>query len=826
MTGHCHEQRPELISSTSGRALISEAGALYVNRQYFNGFCWISISKDEGKAEFQAWRYEDDNARNVFEPATNIAPGGKFTVALNSADEITRFLSVEAACRALKPILEELANEQMLSHFAETSAPKTFSELYVPTHIKDKSQYSKSADTQANELSEDQIVSSSMPYVIYGPRESGKTTFALRLCLRAVEECKHIPLYVDLAKITAGSAYIERAIKRFAGAAFGSFDYSADVKNGKLLIVFDNFAIPQLNPQSRQRKIEMVQEFIRKHPNNRYVLFADESPSEASRLEKRIHLEFDHSSAFIQPLKRSGIRELTKKWLEPTGLHSTKNVKAVLDKIRAFNLPGTAQVVSMVLWTIERERSVGPVNEATLLQRFVEANLNRSDPADLERGTIDFVIKEAFLSSLAQRMKGSDQQYVAKNSVLADAIEFFSARSWKYDASAFVEGLIANGTLIQTADAEAQELSFRFRCLSEYFTAKHLQNSPELVAELFKQDGYLGYIREIDIMTGLTRDNAEILETLLTRVTDLETKFNLSEGLPNFRNSSIKFPQAQAFSEALAKDVQGADATDAEMNIIIDEIDDLIIFPENNESKVAAARSPLSDYLGSLLLLSKIVRNNELVDNEALKLLAVNKAIEGWCFFSMEGWNTFDRLSRGEGPEAVQERFNKLDEKEKSSLEFAAKCVMSAIVSAMAQDAIGTDKLLVVLNKSYDDTDGALILKRLILIQVLLYLGFASDRCPPETIRKAKEFIRDTKHDATLMLLTLWVFGTYMSPFLGIQNRRLLEDLMTDVLVAQAGGKPTSSQQRNHMKTLLLPRLQKLRGKSEIAQDIEGDEDE
>jgi predicted MPP superfamily phosphohydrolase len=254
MTGHCHEQRPELVIATSGRAVISESGALYLKRDYFNGFCWISFLKTEGRADFKIWRYEDENARNSFEPATNVVPNGSYSIQLSTPEEITRFLGVETACNALKPVLEELADEQMLSHFADTAAPKAFSELYVPAHVRDRSQYEQNSDTKSVEISEQEILSSPTPYVIYGPRESGKTTFALRLCLRSVDECEKIPLYVNLANVKAGTNSIERAIKRFSGTAFNSFDLANDLDRGNLRIVFDSFAIPQANAQSRQRK--------------------------------------------------------------------------------------------------------------------------------------------------------------------------------------------------------------------------------------------------------------------------------------------------------------------------------------------------------------------------------------------------------------------------------------------------------------------------------------------------------------------------------------------------------------------------------------------
>ena len=48
---------------------------------------------------------------------------------------------------------------------------------------------------------------------------------------------------------------------------------------------------------------------------------------------------------------------LIRRWLEPAGLHSNKNVEAVLSKLDSLNLPKTAHVVSMVLWTVERRKT-------------------------------------------------------------------------------------------------------------------------------------------------------------------------------------------------------------------------------------------------------------------------------------------------------------------------------------------------------------------------------------------------------------------------------------------------------------------------------------
>ena len=132
----------------------------------------------------------------------------------------------------------------------------------------------------------------------------------------------------------------------------------------------------------------MVDGFIKVYPRNKYIVLSDQDQVATVKAGIPENIETEHTDLFIHPMKRAGIRELTRRWLEPAGLHSNKNVEAVLSKLDSFNLPKTAHVVSMVLWTVEKEDTLGQLNEASLLQRFVEANLNRSNPTDLGSGPI------------------------------------------------------------------------------------------------------------------------------------------------------------------------------------------------------------------------------------------------------------------------------------------------------------------------------------------------------------------------------------------------------------------------------------------------------
>ena len=167
-----------------------------------------------------------------------------------------------------------------------------------------------------------------------------------------------------------------RAIKRFMGAA--SIELERHLQQGDFLIVIDNFSNRQRDARTFKRKTDMITKFISTYSANHFILFSDESEPVSAKVEKVAKFEFTHKSLYVQPLQRRSIRELTKRWLGPTGLDTPTNVKAVLDKLVAFNLPRTAHVVSMVLWTLEKEKGTGQSKVKRLYAGgFVEANLNR-----------------------------------------------------------------------------------------------------------------------------------------------------------------------------------------------------------------------------------------------------------------------------------------------------------------------------------------------------------------------------------------------------------------------------------------------------------------
>jgi predicted MPP superfamily phosphohydrolase len=119
LCGHTHRQGPEWQETPMGRAAISEGGALYVSRRWFNGYCLIQLDKQQQRCEFTVRRYEDEPKN--FGPASNVAKDGRFLVRLRGAEDLQSYVSIENILQQLRPFWEDKAQEHILASYAGQS---------------------------------------------------------------------------------------------------------------------------------------------------------------------------------------------------------------------------------------------------------------------------------------------------------------------------------------------------------------------------------------------------------------------------------------------------------------------------------------------------------------------------------------------------------------------------------------------------------------------------------------------------------------------------------------------------------------------------------
>jgi hypothetical protein len=800
LTGHMHRSKPESVRNPLGQAVTSEGGALYVSRTYFNGYCVVRIDRQANTAKFFIRRYED--TRTCFEPATNVAAEGEFVAELASTEAARRLARLSITLQALRPVIHELASEKLVTPESDDMRWSNFSSVYVTIRLSDRSFFERaSSDTMAKvgRISEADILNCVAPVVVRGSRETGKTVLGLKLCLDACEGLKpdvKIPVFIDLALMRAGTEYIERKTREFLGRAESPLKVSDYLRDGALFFVFDNFAIRERNKQGRERKIKMVAEFIRRYPSNKFVLLSDMNEADSVGLSEPEDFGFDHTVYYIDALGRTEIRQFGRCWLEPLGMYSEALVNSVERKLATYHLPRTPQVLAIIFWTIGKEGSLGTINEATLLERFIEACLNKSNLREVERGSLDYRIKETFLSHLADDLSLREIPVIPKNELLQFAIEFFQKRSWPSDSAIFVQDLISSGILSESyLEGGSIEVTFRYRCLREFFFARYMIDNQDRFDGIVESAEIVDFDRELDLLTGLLRTDKGIIQRLTARVKELSLQFDSTAVEEAFRSLRFRtFDPLKHISETVETFAK-TPLTDADADGLAGEGPAPATTELADRARIRRVRpssQPASEFLYTALLLSRIVRNSELLPDAESKLNGVSAASEAWTTLTGLGIRLFDLLHDDNGAEDSAPAFREMSETERSQLERTLKCSLPVLGAFAFYLAMGSRLLGEVLEGALkifpDRADGRRFMLTCVLLNMTFLDGYENDQSVIRIIRGMISDKKANQHHLYLLLEALSLI--YHQSGLGDKNRNLIEELMGEVNLSIRGIQP------------------------------------
>jgi hypothetical protein len=114
----------------------------------------------------------------------------------------------------------------------------------------------------------------------------------------------------------------------------------------------------------------MLEAFLNRYSKNQFVLLADRADEVTLAISPRPTYNFEHETYYMQPLTRKNIRAVAHARLRETGQSSKKNLDTILNHLENANLPKTPYAVLMLIAVMEADKTIGRINEATLLERF------------------------------------------------------------------------------------------------------------------------------------------------------------------------------------------------------------------------------------------------------------------------------------------------------------------------------------------------------------------------------------------------------------------------------------------------------------------------
>ena len=195
----------------------------------------------------------------------------------------------------------------------------------------------------------------------------------------------------------SGKNVISRAIHKYINDyCDGSNSFSMDdveklLNAGLCTIMFDDFETVG------ERQLTKINEFISKYPNNRFIFSEKENITAKYLRDVEVVPSCEYETAHICALTKGQIRAIA------TQNFSSEDCSALVDKImlcfKKTTLPKTPFVLSLML-SICDTADFTPINEAVIMEQFMEFLLEKSSPSEAYSTTYDFRIKEDFLISL------------------------------------------------------------------------------------------------------------------------------------------------------------------------------------------------------------------------------------------------------------------------------------------------------------------------------------------------------------------------------------------------------------------------------------------
>lgn len=516
LSGHNHRASPEYRDTTLGEAIISQAGCLYQNREWFNGFSTITIRPADAEVDLMLFEYTDHRRR--FVPATRLLERGTKTVPFPPrSGRDARSLS--AILRRVKHQIKVRAN----AHISLVQSESSMSDIdihFVPPPLSielEEDFLPRSVGIDADETTIDAALSKKESLAIVGRPESGKTSVAHYIAVKTSlgnSDIARLPLIGRFQNLKAqrGEHLLWQLFRDYAHEISDDTLTRADVEKNPLLAIVDGVDLLD------DERMKALTELIDSTPNARWVLMVDATtalPTE-KRLSKRLPTFGSYSIKF---LSRNSIRALSASWMDTN--HDAEKTdefyRSVMEHIRRMGLPRSGYIVSLVLWALKNKFKGELLNEAVLLENILDYLLGRMDYRGALRAEFDFNSKTAVLQELAVYMKEREEA-PDKNEVVSFLIKLLKKKALRYDADLVVAEFLKCGVL----HAVGEGIEFRYRRFQDFFVAGYLRDNQKKLKAIAKGDEWMNFTRELDLFSARFRHEGWLLEVINNKITKIE----------------------------------------------------------------------------------------------------------------------------------------------------------------------------------------------------------------------------------------------------------------------------------------------------------------
>lgn len=700
----------------------------------------VHLGTDDGIKHFKIWSPEDKHKRLR-----------KFEIA-----------------RAIDDIYIPLLNEDLLSYRTETCAPKSIDELFICPSLVKRINLEEDKETCIDSIEE--LCSMDENIILLGTKESGKTMLLDKLLIlfaRDISKYQKIPVLIKFNSIqnrieTLVAQYLKVKIK----------EVEKFLKEQRVVLLLDDVSFDRGNEYT----LSTLKKFIETYEKTSVII------TSFCRTNKKIPIPLIENAFFcsfqimyISEFKTKEIRQLIQKWFANKKESSLiPKVGKILNTFMALNLPRTPLAVSMFLWIIEQQEDYKPVNQAAMLENYIQ-NLFKKQRRAVLSSDFDYKNKEWLLSEIAYNMyrNNHEQYYIAKNDLIGFITEYLKDKKFSFDSTKILNDFLKAGILFEENKENEYIITFQFNCFFEYFLTKKMEFDRGFREFVLNEGNFLKFVNEIDYYTALKRDQIDILEDLLSR---LDGGFNelekIIQKLPNGYDTLFLTKDDSIFDDInIEKITEKGKPTQKELDELQDEA--LEKYPmENKVCKKEDALDPLEKLDKLWELTAKVLKNTEEIKKGDLKAEGIKKVITSGQALSC--------LYKSYIVKQLLTNKNKLSPQVTENMELLT-IFMPLVCESVLYTFVGTGKLSVVLEEKIKaEINNLEISDYEKFVSVFLLADIKLD-C--NELVGVKDLIRQTRHTYIYDLILFKLLSYYLLRSKNKETDEKLLNILADVQI-------------------------------------------
>lgn len=780
LCGHVHEGSTYSATNMYGNLFVSVAPSNLTynmrssDRNYANGYSIIDL--DTYKREITVHHRRYYHEKGVYDPNPDLGDKDGLSYYKLPDSEMLKKRNYEISiAEKLKNMYFNDFNEHLISYNTDTLAPKEIQKIFVLPKIKIDIKYKPEEGKEEKIYTVKDLCLEEDNIFLLGEKESGKTVLIDRLFMELADKISKygvIPLLIDFEDFSQNR--LETAISKFLG--IGIMDVMERLEEHKFKLLIDNFNLSKSNSS----KLKILEQFLIAHKSVKVIAtinseFETEIPFKLSMYP----ILQTFKSIKLDGFKTKNIRELAKKWFSNNkGYDTPDKLEKILKTITSLNIPRTPLAISMFLWIIEKQENYKPINNATMLENFIERLFRKWTKDEIYSEKFDYRNKERLLTTIAKEMfqKNNINYHLSYNDLRNFIYNYIKSRKFDFEAEEVLRHFIGKGILIKENDKVEPYVRFRFTCFFKYFLMKNMEHNSDFKDFVLHEDNFLFFIDEIDYYTGIKRDQVGILKLVIQRMNEeyketVDKITDLKHGFDSFfeTNNNVAATLDAKFVKRLPEEHK---PTNDEKDEMSDTKLDLMTTEDGIEKKEEQiSQMQKLDRLWALA--ATVLKNTEETDIEDMKSNSYKDILTCSMSFSCIYKFSLERLLRGD----KKNEFNKTTyENYKLTCRF-----LPLIHETTLYSLIATGKLSIVFREKIEkDLKDSKISDYEKYISLFIY----SDMKGEHSISLIKKFIKQIKrsyiYDRVLFKLVSYYFMRSDNDILDSEYEKLISEVMVN----------------------------------------------